>query len=444
MLPAGPTSHPIVQLIQWVRTPFPFLDTCRKAHGSTFTLRLAGFGESVFTDDPDLIHAVFTAPTDTLCAGKGNDVLLPFVGQHSVLTLDGAPHARDRKLMTPPFHGQRMRAYGHIIARATERAIASWQPGQTLPTQAAMQAISLEVILRAVMGVDDGDGLGAAQSAITDLLATVNGPMVFFEPLQRDFGRWSPGGKYQRQRARTDKLLNDAIALRKRSPGEDILSLLTAARDEDGHPLTDEELRGELVTLLLAGHETTANALAWALAWLSSQPGVTERLVAEIDSAPAEPEAISKLPWLGAVCNEVLRILPVFPIVMRVAVKPWSHGDLHLPAGARIAPCIYLTHRRPELYPDPEQFSPQRFLDRTFAPHEFIAFGGGSRRCLGQAFAMYEMKIVLATILRSVRLRTVAGPSPIADRRNLAMGPRGGAVVTVQERRPDHPFNNFR
>ncbi len=397
-------------------------------------MRLLGYGESVFTDDPDLIHAVFTAPTDTLCAGKGNDVLLPFVGEQSVLTLDGAPHARDRRLMTPPFHGQRMRAYGQIIARAAERAIADWAPGRTLPAHAAMQAVSLEVILRAVIGVDDGDDLAAGQRAITDMLATVSGATVFFELLRRDFGSWSPGGKYQRRRAITDKLLYDVIARRKAAPGDDILSLLIAARDEDGKPLDDEALKSELVTLLLAGHETTANSLAWALAWLTTQPEVLAGVLSELATAPDEPDAISKLPWLGAVCNEVLRILPVFPIVMRVAVKPWSHGPLDLPVGARIAPCIYLTHRRPDLYPEPEQFRPQRFIDRTFAPHEFLAFGGGSRRCLGQAFAMYEMKIVLATVLRTVRLKSVAGPSPIAERRNLAIGPRGGAMVTIEAR----------
>lgn len=435
MLPPGPASHPVVQLTKWVRSPYPFLDGCRREYGSTFTLRLWGFGESVFTDDPDLIRAVFTAPIDTLCAGKGNDVLLPFVGKHSVLTLDGAAHARERRLVTPPFHGQRMRAYGTVIAEAARRATASWSAGQEVTAAPAMQQISLEVILRAVIGVDAGADLDQARDAITAMLGTVNGAMVFFELLRRDLGRFSPGGRYHRRRAVADALLLDAITLRKRTPGDDILSLLIAARDEEGQPLADEELKSELVTLLLAGHETTANSLAWALAWLAVSPSVLERLVAEIDATPDDPEAVSKLPWLGAVCNEVLRVLPVFPIVMRVADKPWAHGELALKPGDRIAPCIYLVHQRPDLYPTPGAFRPERFVERTYSPSEFIPFGGGSRRCLGQAFALYEMKIVLATVLRAVRIRSVAGPAPVAERRNLAIGPADAARVTVLERR---------
>ena len=250
----------------WVRKPYPFLDACRARHGPTFTLRLLGFGEAVFTDDPELIHAVFTADPAVLEAGKGNDILQPFLGDRSLLTLDGPIHARDRKLMTPPFHGARMRAYGKVIAEATERAIGDWVPGSVTPTHPAMQRTSLDVILRAVMGVGTED-VDRGRAIITDLLESVGPSLMFLEPFRRDYGAWSPWGRYLARRAAAETLLTDAIALRRAQPGDDILSLLLSARDEQGDPLTDEELRAELITLLLAGHETTATALAWALAW---------------------------------------------------------------------------------------------------------------------------------------------------------------------------------
>lgn len=433
-LPAGPGLLPPLQTLRWVRDPYPFLDECRAAYGGTFTLRLAGFGESVFTDDPATIHEVFTASPDILQAGKGNDVLLPFVGAHSLLVLDGAPHARDRKLMTPPFHGARMRAYGATIGVAAERVTEAWRPGETVATHPAMQSASLEVILRAVMGLDDGPQLERGRATVTELLDTVGGALFFFGFLRHDLGRWSPWGRFLARRKLADAMWEEAVRERRAHPGEDILSLLLSARDEAGEPMSDAAIHDELVTLLLAGHETTANALAWALAWLVASPEVLERLTAEVDEANDDPDTLGKLPYLGAVCNEALRILPVFPIVMRVAAREWQGSTLTLPAGARIAPCIYLVHRRPDLYPEPDRFRPERFLDRTFSPSEFIPFGGGARRCIGAAFALYEMRIILATVLRRFRIGPVDG-APVAVRRNLAIGPRHGARVRILARR---------
>jgi cytochrome P450 len=222
------------------------------------------------------------------------------------------------------------------------------------------------------------------------------------------------------------------VERRRSDPGDDILSLLLAARDDEGKPLSNEELHDELVTLLLAGHETTATSLAWALAWLCADAGLLARTTEEVDSAGDDPEATSKLPFLNAVCQEALRILPVFPIVMRVAHSDWN-GPLHLPKGDRISPCIYLLHQREDLYPDPGAFRPERFLEGSFGPNEFIPFGGGIRRCIGMAFAQYEMKLVLATTLRTVRLKAT-GVRPRAVRRNIAMGP-DVAAVTIEARR---------
>lgn len=432
-LPPGPSQLPVVQMYRWVHDPFSLLAECKRKFGDTFTLRLAGFGTAVFTGDPAFVHAVFTADPDVLSAAQANDVLLPFVGPNSLLTMDGARHRRDRKLMTPPFHGARMRAYGSIVQEAAARAIANWQVGTTVAAHPAMQATSLEVILRAVYGVGEASDLARAQHVITELLEGVTGSVMFFSALRHNFGPWSPWGRYLKNKAIVDRIMDDAIALRRESPGEDILSLLLAARDEQGNPLSKAELHDELVTLLLAGHETTATGLAWTLAWLTSTPDGMERLVAEVDANPGDPESVSKLPYLSAVCNEALRMRPVFPIVMRVATEDWA-GPVTIPKGVRIAPCIYLVHQNEDLYPDPDTFRPERFLDRTFAPHEFLPFGGGARRCIGMAFALYEMKLVLAEVLRTYTLATDAA-RPGTSRRNLALAPTDGAQVRVVARR---------
>ncbi len=431
-LPPGPSTLPLLQTRAWLREPFPFLDRCRAEHGHTFSLRLFGYAPMVMTGDPALVHAVFTGDPAVLLAGKGNDVLVPFLGEHSLLTMDGPRHARDRRLMTPPFHGQRMRAYGAAIQAATRKAVAGWGPGE-LPTHATLQAVSLEVILRAVFGIEEEARLAESGAALAELLERTTPALLFLGFLRKDLGPWSPWGRYLRQRAEAERIVGGEVRRRRDTPGEDILSLLLAARDEAGAALSAEELYGELVTLLIAGHETTANALAWALGWLGSERAVHDRLVAEIDGADADPEALAKLPYLGAFCNEVLRLHPVFPIVRRVLGAPWSLGPWELPEGVSVAPCIHLVHTREDLYPEPRRFRPERFLERTYGASEFIPFGGGARRCIGAAFALYEMKIALATILRTVRLGDM--PAPVPERRNLAIAPAGGARIRILERR---------
>lgn len=428
-LPPGPSELPLMQMWRWTREPFSFLARCRAAHGDTFTVRLLGYSPVVFTCDPAMVHAVFTEDPAIMLAGKGNDVLLPFLGEHALITLDGPRHARDRRLMTPPLHGQRMRAYGEAIRLATQRAIADWRPGQEVVSHRAMQAASLEVIVRAVFGVEEDAEIDATMAALTALLNHVSPAIVFFNFLRRDLGPWSPWGRYLQSQARAEKLLLAQVERRRAHPGEDILSLLLAARDEHNQPLTDEELYGELVTLLVAGHETTATALCWALAWLGAEPAVYAQLQAELDQSGDDPDQISKLPYLSAFCNEVLRFYPVFPIVMRVLGADWSYGNYHIPAEHRVAPCIRLVHTRADLYPEPERFRPERFIERSYGPHEFFPFGGGARRCIGAAFALYEMKLALTTVLRTVRLGVTPPPQPA--RRNIAIAPADGARVKI-------------
>jgi cytochrome P450 len=418
-----------------MRDTYGMLDACRAEFGDTFTLRLGSFPPMILCDDPARIHDVFTADPAIMLAGQGNDVLAPFLGEHSLLTMDGARHARDRRLLTPPFHGQRMRAHGRIIQEAALRATAAWRPGEEVATHTAMQAASLEVILRAVFGVTDAR-LEEARLRITALLDGIGPALVFVKQLRVDLGRHSPWGRYLRDKLAAERLLREIIAERRERPGEDILSLLLQARDESGAPLTEAELRGELNTLLAAGHETTATALAWAFAWLGAEPAVAERLAAEIDGAGDDPDVLAKLPYLGAFCSEVLRINPVFPIVVRVLGAPWSWGGWQLDTGMRVAPCVYLAHQRPDTFPEPRRFRPERFLERTFGPDEFFPFGGGARRCIGSAFALYEMKIVLATVLRRFRFQAVTPGPPKAERRHIAIGPAGGAPVRIRELRP--------
>jgi cytochrome P450 family 110 len=431
-LPPGPSQHPLLQTRAWLNEPYPFLDRCRAAYGDTFTIRLAGFSPMVITGDPAMVHAVFTGDIDVMLAGAGNDILLPFLGPTSLLTLDGKRHTRDRRLMTPPFHGQRMRVYGVAIEAATQRAIAGWRTGE-VQAQPAMQAASLEVILRAVFGVEEQASLALATGVIVDLLDSISAPLIFLSPLRVDLGPWSPWGRYKKKEAQAKALVAQQIAHRRAEPGEDILSLLLAARDETGAGLTEEELYSELVTLLVAGHETTANALSWSLAWLGSEPQVRERLQAEIDAAGTDPELTAKLPFLSAVCSEALRLHPLLPIVVRVMGRAWEHGQWTIPQGYRVAPCMHLVHTREDLYPDAGQFRPDRFLERTFSSSEFVPFGGGVRRCIGSAFALYEMKLALATILRTVRLGD--SPRPVPERRNVAVAPAGGAPIRIIERR---------
>jgi len=423
-------------MVRWSTKPLPFLAECRAEFGDTFTLNLAGFGRNIFTCDPDLIKQIYTSDPNVLLAGKGNDILEPLLGPNSVLILDGARHARQRKLMMPPFHGRRMKAYGQIIADATERSIADWPVGGEAIVHEATQTLSLEVILRAVFGIEEG-GLSDAARIIGETTDAATALVLFFPFLQRDLGCWSPGGKLARAGERSDALIQAEIDRRRSHPDDardDILSLLMAARDEDGAAMSDVELRDQLLTLLAAGHETTATALSWALHWVLREPRVLDALLAELDAAPDDPESISRLPYLTAACRETLRIIPVIPITVRYAAAPITLGGIDVPVGVRLAPCIHLLHQREDLYPEADVFRPERFLERKFRPHEFIPFGGGNRRCLGAAFAEYEMRIALAVILRMFVLELVDSKT-VPVRRNLTLTPKGGTRVKVLSRR---------
>ncbi len=430
-LPPGPRRPATLQTFAWVARPLPFLEECRRLYGDWFTVRLARIGTFVFVADPAAIKEIFTGDPALLRAGQANAPLAPVVGSRSVLLLDGAEHLRQRRLMLPPFHGARMARYGELMAEITEAELDRWPLREPFPLRPRTQAITLEIILRVVFGVRDAARLEALRAALVALLAQSTSPATMLPWLRRDLGPFSPWRRFMRLRRRVDALIYDEIARRREDPAleerDDILSLLLQARDEDGEALTDRELRDELVTLLVAGHETTATALAWAFERLLRHPAALDRLTAEARDGGEDD------PYAGAVVQETLRLRPPLPAVGRMLTEPAQIAGRPLPAGVRLAPSIYLVHRREDLYPEPAAFRPERFLDSPPETYGWLPFGGGVRRCLGASFATFEMKIVLRTILARARLEADdARPEPVR-RRAIVLAPgREGRAVLVE------------
>lgn len=444
MLPPGPQRLSLLQVAQWLRRPFPFLEECAERYGETFTVQIAaGMPLMVILSNPDHIREVFAADGDAMHAGEMAVTLKPFLGARSLILLDGAEHMRMRKLMLPPFHGERMHAYGRQMVECTHASVDAWPRGEVFPIHQPMQRVTLDVILRTVFGIDEEgprERLGALLEELLDLAAW---PGLLIPAMQRDLGPWSPWGRFARRAERASDVLIDEIERRRRegTAGRvDILSMLVDARDENGEGLSITDLRDELVTLLVAGHETTATALAWAFRWILASPDVLARLRDEImgsvEGAEVAPERVARLEYLDAVVRETLRLQPVIPLVGRVLKRPARVGPYELPAGVAVVPSIYLTHRRASLYPEPARFDPERFLKRKYSPSEWLPFGGGIRRCIGAAFALYEMKMVLATVLHRVDLRAAPGYDITPVRRSITLTPRYGTPVIVAARWP--------
>jgi len=445
-LPDGPQTHPWLQTFQWLNSPLEFMEDCSKRYGDIFTLRLGPvFTPQVFISNPQAIQQIFTTEPKQLDSGASAGIKSPLLGQQSLLSLEGKPHQRQRKLLTPPFHGERLQAYGELISDITEQVISQWQVGQTLSALPSIQAISFEVILKAVFGLENGPRCEKLKELLIKVLnpkqPLVRALMLLFPSLRRDLGAWSPWGSYLRLRQQIDELIYAEIQERREqadSSRTDILSLMMAVRDEAGEPMTDVELRDELMTLLVAGHETTATSLAWALYWIHHLPEVREKLLQEIDGLGENPDpsAIFRLPYLNAVCSETLRIYPVAMLVLsRVVKSPLEIGGYQFEPGTLLIPCIYLTHHREDLYPESKQFRPERFLERQFTPYEYLPFGGGNRRCIGMAFALFEMKLVLATILSRWHMELADSKPVLPVRKAILLGPSGGVQMVVTGRR---------
>lgn len=431
----GPKTLQFVQLIEAIARPTERLDDYAQKYGDVFISKLSGFRPFVLFSHPQAIQQILTADPNLFDSGVGNQILHPLVGDYSLLLLDGNRHQRQRQMLTPPFHGDRMKSYGKLICEITEQVMNKLVINEIFSVRSAMQEISLRIILKAVFGLDETENFQQLRKLLSSILDSVGSPLsstlLFIPALQKDLGAWSPWGKFVRQRQAIDRLIYDEISTRRvenNTSGEDILSLMMSAKDENGQSMTDVELRDELMTLLFAGHETTASALAWALYWIHKLPEVKAELSVELNNSSTkfDPNAVIKLPYLTAVCHETLRIYPIAMFTFaRVLKAPMQIMGYDFEPGTQLTPCIYLTHHRADIYPQPKQFKPERFLERQFSPYEFLPFGGSNRRCIGMAFAMFEMKLVLATIMSQWQMNLTETKPVQPVRRGITLAPSG-------------------
>ncbi len=395
----------------------------------------------VVVSDPELVKEVFSAGPDELHAGKANVVLKPFLGEYSLLMLDGAEHLRQRKLLLPPFHGERLATYGETMINSALATIAKWPTARSFTMHEEFQEITLDIIIRTVFGVNDETRADEMARSMREMLNLAANPFLLIPKFQIDLGPLSPWGRFTRKLKKADALLYSELQRRREKPDpskQDILSLLLRARDDDGSAMSDKELRDELVTLLVAGHETTATALAWTFRWLLANRSLYRELGDEVRASTENgkliADRIGRLPLLDAVIRESLRLQPVVPMVGRIVQKPVKLAGYDLPVGTAIGPSIYLIQRRLGLYQDPSRFHPRRFIDHKWSPHEWFPFGGGIRRCIGMAFALYEMKMIIAAVLARTSLVIDETAPPTMIRRSITLAPKGGVRVRQQER----------
>ena len=438
-LPPGPRHPSLIQgMGMWTR-PISWLERNRRLYGRRFTARFPFTPPFVIISDPEQAKEVFTAPPDVLLPGVGSRVLLPLVGANSVLLLDGDAHMSQRKLMLPAFHGERMERLTDLVARVTVDELEAWGSGE-LKLHPRFQSLTLEIILRAVFGLAPGPRLDALRESLSRLLAYGDNPLTLLPPpedparlerTERVFNAVGPIAGFVDRRDEVDELLAAEIAERRSAGDEDsddVLSMLLAARHEDGSPMSAQELRDELMTLLVAGHETTASSLAWLVARLAREPRVLDELRREVDSKDAGP-------YLNATITEGLRSRPVVPNTMpRYVAKPITVGGWDYEPGPSLVVNAYLIHHDPEIYPEPYTFQPERFIDQKAGTYTWIPFGGGRRRCLGSSFAILEMKVVIAEIIRRFELRATSGEPELARRRNITIRPHQGARVSLKAR----------
>jgi cytochrome P450 len=434
--PPGPTEAPAIQTARWLLRPIAFMESNRRRYGDAFSVQFLGFERPmVMVSDPEAIRALYTAHEHGLPPGR-SIALLPVMGPGSVLLLEGSEHLARRKLMLPPFHGERMRSYEATVREVTEREVDGWSRDSTFALHPRMQAITLEVILKAVFGVTDPVRSERLRERLPLLLGETSSVALQFRVLlSRRFRRSNPLARLDELLREIDELLLAEIAERRAAPDpdpthperEDILSLLVAARFEDGSEMSDREVRDQLVTLLLAGHETTATALAWTFDLLLRNPATLARLRNEVDAG--EEDA-----YMRAVISESLRLRPVVPLAGRRLASDLEVNGLSLPVGTDVTPAIWLTHTRADLYPEPYAFRPERFLEESPTTYGWIPFGGGIRRCLGAAFAEMEMRVVLETILQRTMLSPASSNAEHVTRRNVTFSPRNGTLVRSRPR----------
>jgi cytochrome P450 len=427
-LPPGPRLPPLVQAALVTAFPYGWQRTQRRRHGDVFSSRFPIYGDVVYVADPAEVKRVFTGDPAVFHAGEANLLALgDALGENSLLTLDEGRHLSQRKLLLPPFHGTSVDRYTELMAEATAREVARWPLGRTFALRPRMQAITLEVILRAVFGVHEGERMNRFRQAIPRI-AEATSILIWLPFMDRDLGRHSPVGRFQRALAEVDDLIYAEVRERRAGgEGDDVLSMLLRARHDDGSAMTDVELRDQLLTLLTAGHETTATGLSWAFERLLRTPAAMLRLLDSLDDDD----------HLDAVVKEALRVRPVIVDVARKLARETELAGYTLPEGTMVLPAIAAIHLREDLYPEPDAFRPERFLDGRAESYAWIPFGGGVRRCIGAAFAQMEMRVVLREVLRRVRLRAPAARGERARVHHVTAVPARGCRVVVEERLPD-------
>jgi cytochrome P450 len=434
-LPPGPRYPALIQGVGLWKRPLAFLERCRARYGKRFTVRFPLAPPFVILSEPEQMKEVFTAPPDVLHPGEGARVLEPIVGKNSVILLDEERHMEQRKLMLPAFHGEKMARLSGLMAEVAEREVESWPRGGEIALQPRMQRLTLEIILRAVFGLDPGERLDALRQRLGELLAFGDRPISLMPPdpdgpVARVLERFEPFASFVQLQEETDELLFELIDERRAEDTErdDVLAMLLEARHEDDSPMSAQELRDELMTMLVAGHETTASSLGWAFERLARSPAVLARLVESLDSGEDA--------YLMATIQETLRRRPVLPNVEpRLVKQPIEVGGWDYPRGVCLVPNAYLVHHDPEIYPDPYEFRPERFLDEPPGTYTWIPFGGGRRRCIGASFAMLEMQIVMRTVLAARELDPAGDGAELARRRNITIRPGRGAQAMLPERR---------
>jgi cytochrome P450 len=419
-----------------MREPVKALRQALARYGDPFTIPLV-HGKLVLTADPEHVRELFTNTDVELFDTFGVTTLVPLFGRNSVLLMSGEPHRRERKLLMPAFHGERMRTYGDTIASAARETFAALTPGEEFRGVDLGQRISLEVIVRAVYGVEERERVQQHTRALTNMLAASLPIFIAAEFLQKAPFGLGPWARFVERSAEVDRLLYEQIERVRPSASErsDILSMMLSARYEDGSAMRVEDIRDELRTLLIAGHETTATTFAFALEEIHRNPSVRARLLAELDADGDTPEQLAKLPYLSATIDETLRLHPIVEMVLRRLRRPWRFAGYDLPAGVSVGVALPLVHLREDLYPNPHRFEPQRMIDRKYGPFEFVPFGGGNRRCLGAALAQYELRGALGVILREWTL-ALREPEPVPlVRRGTTLGPKTGVRMQLVGRR---------
>jgi cytochrome P450 len=433
-LPPEPKNSPLVQTLRWSFRPLPFMQEAREKYGDNFSVKFLTFERPmVMISDPDAIKALYMERSHGLPPGR-DIILTPIVGPRSLLVTEGADHLAHRKLMLPPFHGERMRSYQPLVEEIVDREIDSWPLGEEFPIHPRMQAITLEVILKVVFGVADGPRFERLRTVLTQVLEETASPVAQLSGLaSRRFGGRGPWAKFEKQLKLADDLLYAEIAEHRASGAyeerDDILSLMMQARFEDGSEMSDSDLRDQLMTLLLAGHETTATALAWTFDLLLRHQGPLQRLRESLEAGEDD--------YLRAVISESLRLRPVVPLAGRRLSVDLETENLHLPAGTDVTPAIWLTHTRADIYPEPFAFRPERFLEDGPDTYAWIPFGGGIRRCIGAAFAEFELRIALREVLTRCELHKASPAPEKIGRRNITLSPRGGTPVVLTARHPE-------